>query len=108
MLTQKVKAWATTNPWAFRIALSHDKFALVDEKNFTWLNSYLWFALNRQGSWYAVRLSSHGCRPFLIRMHRQITKCPPNKVVHHLNGDSLDNRRSNLLPCTASEHNFFH
>lgn len=108
MLTKKVKQWATLPAWEFRIPLGDDKFALVDEQDFQLLSQYKWFALNRQGSFYAVRLSTHGCRPFILRMHRLITRCPPHKVVHHLNGDSLDNRRANLLPCSPARHNLFH
>lgn len=107
MLTQKVKPSGTESLGLCRIPLGNDKFALVDDDDLLWLSKYNWFSINRQGSFYAVRLSTHGKRPFLIRMHRQITACPPDKVVHHLSGDSLDNRRANLLPCTASEHNFF-
>jgi len=31
-----------------------------------------------------------------------------HEVVHHLNGDKLDNRPENLLVCTKSQHRILH
>lgn len=35
-------------------------------------------------------------------------KLKANEVVHHINGDTLDNRNCNLLICTKSYHNRLH
>lgn len=35
-------------------------------------------------------------------------KLEPGEVVHHVNGEKLDNRPENLLVCTRSEHRAFH
>lgn len=37
-------------------------------------------------------------------LHRIITKCPKDKVVDHLNRNSIDNRRSNLKICTHQQN----
>jgi hypothetical protein len=37
-------------------------------------------------------------------MHRQIVQATPDQVVHHINHNTLDNRRSNLQLLTPSEH----
>jgi hypothetical protein len=40
-----------------------------------------------------------------IRLHRFIADCPPDLYVDHINGNTLDNRRSNLRICTLGENN---
>ena len=37
-------------------------------------------------------------------LHRIITKCPNNKVVDHINHNTLDNRKENLRPATTFEN----
>lgn len=39
-----------------------------------------------------------------IRLHRYITDCPDGMVVDHINGDTKDNRMSNLRIITQSEN----
>jgi hypothetical protein len=41
-------------------------------------------------------------------MHRQITHCPTGSIVHHVNGNTLDNRRENLLVMKKDLHAFYH
>ena len=41
-----------------------------------------------------------------IMMHRLIMNCPKDKVVDHINGNTLDNRKSNLRICTQHENSY--
>ncbi|SRR5258708_256205 len=40
----------------------------------------------------------------LIYAHRKILNAPDGVVVDHINGDTLDNRRSNIRLCSAAEN----
>jgi len=39
-----------------------------------------------------------------IMLHRFILNCPPSMCVDHIDGNTLDNRRSNLRICTRAEN----
>jgi len=86
------------------IALGRGLYALVDAADLEQLSHYHWFAKRSHSNYYAVRRVRRFGKDRLIRMHRQITHCPPGLQVHHLNRNSLDNRRSNLLICEPWVH----
>jgi hypothetical protein len=84
-----------------RIALSQDKFAIVDAENFYQLNQFRWYACKTgSGAFYAVRME--GRRQ--IGMHRQILWVEKGLVVDHRNGNTLDNRKANLRPATKTQN----
>lgn len=90
------------------IPLTAGKSAKVDPADFDNLTRYTWHYHRYGNTYYAARVVRAAAGPFHVYMHRQITHCPRAKVVHHINGNGLDNRRCNLLVCTKDEHNFFH
>lgn len=83
-----------------RIPLSKGKYALVDNKDFDWINQYKWAITNNKNShtFYAIRMCHKKEKYFSksIRMHRYIIKAVPGEIVDHINGNGLDNRRKNL------------
>lgn len=87
-----------------QIKLTKGKFALVDDEDYFSLSQYHWF-LSSNG--YAVRnrLKSdpHGT-PTHVYMHRAILSTATGLDTDHINTDKLDNRRSNLRPCTRTEN----
>lgn len=79
----------------------------VSAADFEWLNSRKWFVLKSASSRYACcHVIKHGKR-HTIRMHRLITGAPTWLKVHHVNHNSLDNRRENLAMITEREHRHF-
>jgi hypothetical protein len=87
-----------------RVPLGKGFFAIVDPEDFVWLNKYRWFARRSKCRWYAQRKFVRDGKVCVVRMHRQIMNCPRDMQVHHHNGNTLDNRKSNLLIMEPSEH----
>ena len=87
------------------IPLSRGKVALVDDVDLPKVLGYGWYANHSNDNrFYAVATKRIGGVPKTLRMHRVIMSCPPNMHVDHINGDTLDNRRSNLRICTVAEN----
>jgi hypothetical protein len=87
------------------IPVGRNHMALVDESDYARLLVFRWH-LNQSG--YAVRVQHsprvRGKRTSAqFRMHRLVLEAPPDLQVDHINGDRLDNRRSNLRLATAAE-----
>jgi hypothetical protein len=68
-----------------------DLCATVDDEDFEFLSQWEW-RLAHNG--YAI--SGRGT----IRMHRAVMKPKPRQQVDHINGDRIDNRRTNLRLAT--------
>lgn len=70
-------------------------YCLVDESDFKFVSKYIW-RLSHNG--YARNSSG-------VRMHRLLLNAPRSMEVDHINGNRLDNRRSNLRLATRQENN---
>ncbi len=82
------------------IPLTRGRVAVVDASDYAWLSRHQWHLVSPRGRCYAGR-SRHGKR---ISMHREIMKPPKGYVVDHIDGDGLNNRRSNLRICTLCQN----
>ena len=80
----------------------------VDDEDYEELNKHDWSAHKQGGTYYARRCTSVKNKKTTIRMHRVVMGAKQGSEIDHINGNGLDNRRSNLLVCTKQEHNFFH
>jgi hypothetical protein len=74
--------------------------ALVDDEDFDRVNQWSWTVKRSKRTVYAQGLAN-GQRLFL---HRFILNAPSGVEVDHINGDGLDNRRSNLRLATVSQN----
>ena len=89
------------------IPLTQGKVALVDDEDYERITALKWTAnlqKRRGDAWYAARNDRRRGINRTILMHRVILDAPPGMQVDHVNGDGLDNRRSNLRLCSASEN----
>jgi len=77
------------------------KVSLID---YRWLSCQKWFAKHSFSKIYAARIVRVSGKKRLRLMHRFIMRPDPSFVVHHINGDSLDNRRSNLQVMPEFDH----
>lgn len=79
------------------IQLTKNKFAIVDKSDFEYLNQWKW----HYNSGYAERKEYKNGKQYHVKMHRVLCK---GKLIDHINGDKLDNRKSNLRSATHSQN----
>lgn len=81
-----------------KIKISNNKYALVDDHNYEWLNSFKWSYGDRG---YAVR-GNYANGNKRMRMHREIMKPKDHEVVVFLDGNRLNCTESNMAIRTHS------
>jgi len=82
-----------------KIKLTQGKYTIVDDNDFERLNQWKWC----YNSWGYAKM---GQNYKTILMHRLIMKTPEGMETDHINGDRLDNRRSNLRICTNAQNHW--
>jgi len=85
------------------IELTQGKVALVDDEDFEELNQYKWYAHKQKNAFYAIR-NSKGANRTTIHMHRLIMGTPEGMQIDHIDGNGLDNTKSNLRIVTIRQN----
>lgn len=75
---------------------------LIDSKDYDRVSQFTWTVRNERGRRYVVRTTRENRT---IRLHRFINETPDGLDTDHINGNGLDNRRSNLRAATRSQNN---
>ena len=83
------------------VALTKGQHAFVDLEDFAWINRHKWSAYWNGHKWYAGRTEKGKA----ILMHRQIMHAPKGSMIDHIDGNGLNNCKSNLRFCTSHQNN---
>ncbi len=86
------------------LPLGNGFFTIVDADVYVWAREFSWSAVKSASCYYAIRKIVRNHKSHYIRLHREIMRCPAGMQVHHINGNTLDNRRCNLVCVTREEH----
>lgn len=81
------------------IKLTRNKLAQVDAEDIEKVACYKWFLRGPSERGYAASDRAG-------YMHRFLVKAFQGQYVDHINGDTLDNRKSNLRVCTNQQNSF--
>ena len=83
-------------------------YSYIDIDDIDLVNKYKWHIHCRKSDGRLDVCSNgrgkHSERSYII-LSRYLTKCPKDKVVDHINRNTLDNRKNNLKICTIFENN---
>jgi hypothetical protein len=88
------------------VTLAKGQKTFIDVCDLDLVKSWNWFATNGRATIYAARSDYTSGKKKWVMMHRVILDCPENMFVDHINGDGLDNRKSNLRIVTHAENSF--
>lgn len=81
---------------------------LVDDEDYERLAVVHWYPVWKRGKCYARHEDSKGPRGNIVRtyryMHREIKPAGIGLMCDHKNGNTLDNRRENIRPCTRLQN----
>ena len=78
------------------IKLTQGMFTIVSDCDYEEISKNKWYAKKSAHNWYACRCLWAKGDSITIRMHREITNCPPHQETHHKDGCTLNNLRENL------------
>ena len=90
-----------TGPRHARLPLTQGKTALIDEADLPLVKHLSWHATHSKGKWYAATNVGKGAKRRLLKL---ATLLMGSTGVDHINGDGLDNRRSNLRVVTQAQN----
>jgi hypothetical protein len=94
-------------PEMIEIPLTQGQVALIDDEDFELVSQYKWCARWSPGmrSYYAVTtIRKPDGKRIHLQMHRLIMNAQKGEQVDHINHNTLDNRKSELRICNASEN----
>jgi hypothetical protein len=86
------------------VPLSRGMEAIIDACDVPLVNKWTWSVQVQARANYACRADRSSGKQAYFLLHRVIMDAPPNMQVDHIDGDGLNNRRSNLRLATVAEN----
>jgi len=79
--------------------------AIVDDADYEWISAYKWHLVSSKAHYAETSIwDKKKKRSKCYKMHRMIAQPPKNRMIDHINGNKLDNRRCNLRFVTNSQN----
>jgi hypothetical protein len=69
---------------------------LIDEEDFEIFNKTKWHLCNKKGTLYLIAFVQKENKRKTLYYSREVLNAPSDKLVDHINGNTLDNRKCNL------------
>jgi len=85
------------------IPLTKGYNALIDDEDYEKVSQFKWCVNGVSPSHYGIRVCK-GQRGKLIHLHRFLMNAPDGFDVDHIDGDTMNNQKSNLRICTRSQN----
>ena len=98
-----VRDYPDIQPQPQVIDLTKGRQAIVDDTDYYDLSKHKWYASPSRNTYYARRDIYRNGTKKTIYMHAAILGAKKGCVTDHINGNGLDNRRSNLRFATNSQ-----
>jgi predicted glycoside hydrolase/deacetylase ChbG (UPF0249 family) len=96
-------------PFKIILTTNTGRPVLVSEEDYEAVSRFRWFEKRSANKTYVVRSTRIGRRVITKQLHRFIAERAFGRQlsymdIHHVGGDSFDNRRSQLKPMPRHEH----
>lgn len=80
------------------------KEVMVDDEDYESMSRFKWYLKKSTNIFYAYcNIYSKGVGK-IVMMHREIMNPEKGKVIDHINGNGLDNRKANMRECLSAEN----
>lgn len=83
------------------VELSQGKVMLIDDEDYALVKRFKWYCFKSRNTFYAQ--TNMGGRCFILA-HRLILGAKPNQLTDHIDGNGLNNLRSNIRLCSRSQN----
>jgi hypothetical protein len=99
-----MKAHAEHAPNMTRMTLSNGYVTLLDDEDYERFKQWKWYGAPTHSKVYVRRGYTRNQKSFSEMLHRVIMNAPHGFQVDHIDGDTLNNQKSNLRLCTPTEN----